>query len=83
MDRIDRVSIVGMGAMGILYGDFLPMRWGGSRSPSWQTVTGPGGTGIPRYIAMEGRWISGYRTEPCLIPRDRPSCCCLLSRQLL
>lgn len=22
MDRIDRVSIVGMGAMGILYGDF-------------------------------------------------------------
>ena len=23
MDRIDRVSIVGMGAMGILYGDFF------------------------------------------------------------
>ena len=74
MDRIKRVSIVGMGAMGILYGISSPMRWEGNRLPSWLTVTGPGGTGIPRYIVMEGSWISGFRTGPCPIPRGRPGC---------
>ena len=80
MDRIDRVSIVGMGAMGILYGDFFANALGRE-----QVTFLADSDRARRYrnIAMEGRWISGYRTEPCLIPRDRPSCCCLLSRQLL
>ena len=71
MDRIKRVSIVGMG---FYTGISSPMRWEGNRLPSWLTVTGPGGTGIPRYIVMEGSWISGFRTGPCPIPRDLPGC---------
>lgn len=31
MDRITRVSIVGMGALGVLYGDSLQGPWGWSR----------------------------------------------------
>ena len=47
MDRITRVSIVGMGALGVLYGDFFA-RTLGLEQVTFLADRGPGGT-LPGY----------------------------------
>lgn len=73
MDRITRVSIVGMGALGVLYGDFFARTLGLEQVTFLADRDRWNVTGIPRYTVTEEDGNLRSVREMKRTPEDRPS----------